>query len=585
MLEEPCLCYTNYTNTTCGKYYVIMIMTINKRIFVFFFIVSGALLLHATNIRNSVCIVSHEDSHLDSLYNAMGECLFNNGYMSTGRSMMSIEKYFGSGFVYRSKSGRSYVVTCQHVIGFSRYAKLKFEGDKPVEYKKCKVLTASRSLDLCLIECPSDVEQYALDAYANDVFDGMVVYSAGFPSIAGEPLWQYGIGIISNKNVNLGRWGDNDSIIMTQHTAQVDAGNSGGPLLALTQSDSIYKVIGVNERKASYRENTNYSLGCDYLDSLVNEYESGLKIGKSLINTIEGFKNSVKSGPQDMAFYISSKWVFSLDCKDITMLLKNSSQAAGSEIRNGYPIYGISCLIAESIRDNIANVNEFSVVIDEEDVDNAITSFKSDKKQWRLHWIKDLDEWKIISDECTNSKNGYSSVSTKINKKKYGIDDSNMRNMIGLSYYLPLTQTQGPTIMLKYTGTFKKYGMIDCEIGVVSYRSKLDASKCLGPYYGMGCNLSLGADVPLHLHRVALVPYALAGIAYEVWTDNNYPKELLSPFLTVKSGLKLGYEFLNGNLIFLGLEYAYKVLMTSDISHVEYGYPLNNISVMIGYAW
>lgn len=559
-------------------------MMINKRFF-FLLIFSGALLLHATNIKNSVCIVCDEDSYLDSLYNVMGKCLYNNGYLNTGRLMMSTEKYSGSGFVYRSMSGRCYVVTNQHVIGSSRYAKLKFEGDKPAEYKKCEVLTASRPLDLCLIECPSEAEQYALGAYANDVFDGMVVYTAGFPSLSSEPIWQYGIGIISNQKVCTGIFGNVDSISVIQHTAQVDAGNSGGPLMVFSQPDSVYKVVGVNTWKASYRENTNYSLSCNYVDSLVNAYESGLHIGKSLTNTIEDFKNAVKSGSKDLAYYISSKWVLSLDCKDITMLLQNSPQAVVNVIRNGYPIYGICYLIAESIRDNISNVNDFPIVIEEETNDYAVTSFESDKKMWRLHWIKDIGEWKIISDECTNSNNGASSVSTKVNKKKYGLYNPLCRNMIGLSYYIPLTQTQGPTFMLKYSRILKKYGMIDCEIGVVSYRSKLDVSNGLGPYYGMGCNLSLGADVPLHMNRVALIPYALVGGGYDIWRDSNEPQAFLNTFITVKTGLKLGYEFLNGNQIFLGFEYAYKALMTSDVPVANNGYPLNNISVMMGYAW
>lgn len=127
--------------------------------------------------------------------------------------------------------------------------------------------------------------------------------------------------------------------------------------------------------------------------------------------------------------------------------------------------------------------------------------------------------------------------------------------------------------------------MIDCEIGVVSYRSKLDVSNGLGPYYGMGCNLSLGADVPLHMNRVALIPYALVGGGYDIWRDSNEPQAFLNTFITVKTGLKLGYEFLNGNQIFLGFEYAYKALMTSDVPVANYGYPLNNISVMMGYAW
>lgn len=556
-----------------------------KSIVISLLIFCVALHIHSDNIKNSICIVNHEDSQLDSLYSVMGKCLYNNGYMSTGRMMMGIDKYFGSGFIYRSKSDRCYVVTCQHVIGNTKYAKLKFEGDIPVEYEKCKVLTASRSLDLCLIECPKEAEQYALESYSNEVHDGMVVYSAGFPSLAGKPLWQYGVGIISNKNVNMGELEDNDSIMVVQHTAQVDAGNSGGPLMVFIQPDSIYRVLGVNMRKAFYREDTNYSIRCCHIDSIVNQYESGLRTGKSLEESIEGFKDAVKRGSADMAYYISSMWALSLDCKELTLLLKNPSQSINNEIRRGYPLYGISCLIAETIRSNIFNVNDFSVLIEDENDDHATTIFTGEKKQWRLHWVKELDEWKVISDECIDSKDGTTSIEAKISKKKFGLYNPDWKNMIGLSSYIPMTLTQGPAFMLKYSRTFLTYGMADIEMGVVSYRSKMDLSQGLGQKYGLGINVSIGADVPLHIHRVALDPYALVGAGYDLWGSGNNSKVFLNTFLMIKPGLKLGYEFLSGNMLFIGFEYSYKVLLKSDVVYSEYGYPLNNISVMIGFAW
>ena len=229
------------------------------------------------DLKKSVCIVRSDDMEMDSLYTRLGLVLQRNGYISAGRSMMNRSKSFGSGFVFESKNGAKYVVTNRHVVGNAQKVSLEFQVNNDSKiYNACTVLCIDVKRDVAIIALPTGADVEALKSESKLLKDGQEVFSAGFPGLGGSPVWQLGKGIVSNAEVNTGKLGDKDSLLVIQHTAQVDAGNSGGPLLVqqVVSGDTAYMVVGINTWKAVWRENTNLSTRIAELEDFVASYEA-----------------------------------------------------------------------------------------------------------------------------------------------------------------------------------------------------------------------------------------------------------------------------------------------------------------------
>ena len=58
-----------------------------------------------------------------------------------------------------------------------------------------------------------------------------------------------------------------------QHSAQVDYGNSGGPLLI--SSGDKYLVVGINTWKAAYRDSVNFAIPAAQIKKMINSISSG----------------------------------------------------------------------------------------------------------------------------------------------------------------------------------------------------------------------------------------------------------------------------------------------------------------------
>ena len=80
------------------------------------------------------------------------------------------------------------------------------------------------------------------------VHDQDSVVASGYPGIDGKPSYQVTRGFVSNERFELDDAGGPDLYI--QHTAPIDPGSSGGPLMTPEG-----KVLGVNTLKIRHREN------------------------------------------------------------------------------------------------------------------------------------------------------------------------------------------------------------------------------------------------------------------------------------------------------------------------------------------
>ena len=167
------------------------------------------------------------------------------------------EGTFGSGVVVE-QGGKKYVLTNLHVIGYAEKATLTFQlHEKTLRYEHCEVTNIGET-DLAAVALPAECEMIALPLYVGEIDEDLSIVAAGFPGLAGKPSWQLTRGSISNARVDVDARERASRII--QHTASIDPGSSGGPLL-LKNAEGKYEILGINTWKAFYREGVGLAIG------------------------------------------------------------------------------------------------------------------------------------------------------------------------------------------------------------------------------------------------------------------------------------------------------------------------------------
>ncbi len=179
---------------------------------------------------------------------------------------------FGSGFVvrWRDASGQveARIVTNNHVMNGAFEAEIT-PGDprlaKPADAGSDR--TATWSATLVQSNPHDDVAVLRLDADAQPVFaEGFAlrlapareeesVAAAGFPGIGARPSFQVTKGTVSNARFSTNSSEANALDVYVQHTAAIDPGNSGGPLL-----DARGRLLGMNTFKLVGRENVGLAI-------------------------------------------------------------------------------------------------------------------------------------------------------------------------------------------------------------------------------------------------------------------------------------------------------------------------------------
>jgi serine protease Do len=181
--------------------------------------------------------------------------------MQTYFQTLAGEYGHGTGWVVVDTDGSNYIVTNRHVVAQASTVNVYFEkpDGKQKSYKDCPILYVDNDLDLAVCEFPGEQKLFESGLKLDDSpqKDLVPVVAAGFPGFGATPLWQVAMGNITNAQAKI----DPAYAYLIQHSAPIDAGNSGGPLLVADSSNDIgFKVIGVNTWKAKGREATNYSI-------------------------------------------------------------------------------------------------------------------------------------------------------------------------------------------------------------------------------------------------------------------------------------------------------------------------------------
>ncbi|MCG8454626.1 MAG: serine protease [Spirochaetales bacterium] len=172
----------------------------------------------------------------------------------------------GSGFCIQipNDDENLYLITNRHVVSLASTVDVEFQrrdGSDSIVLEDCPVIGVLDDEDLALVRLEG-LEDSAIRPLEWDgalVTDGTEVWTAGFPGlINGNPEWQLAKGNVSNEQSRALKEVAPGLDYVIQHSAPIDGGNSGGPLLV--KEGDAFRAVGVNTWSARSRENTNFAV-------------------------------------------------------------------------------------------------------------------------------------------------------------------------------------------------------------------------------------------------------------------------------------------------------------------------------------
>jgi len=321
---------------------------------------------------------------------------------------------FGSGFLY-SDRGNFYVITNNHVVAQAHTVSITFErqDETKIRIDNLRIIAADEETDLAILAFPADQKPpvtQGLTLLSRAVEEGEDVFSAGFPGLGMTPIWQFGRGMISNASVRFPK-NINDETMMgpfIQHTAQVDDGNSGGPLLVIQRGvPSGYSVAGVNTLSGARRQAANYSVPVSTLQNFINnslnprpqEYRAALD--ERLKKFIEGLSVNQAVFPHINSFLSSEcvgenvEYAFEeMRAKAPRTVIRTFIDHSREDIIGAMGL-AVAWTIENSIRSSGAVKAEIKEITGEDEEYTVV--FTINGKDVSSVWIREYGNWRIKS--------------------------------------------------------------------------------------------------------------------------------------------------------------------------------------------
>ncbi len=383
--------------------------------------------VHAySQIREYVFVVRPGYSSATTAFlSGVAEALEAEGYDSLVENQSDREDgRFGSGFLFAAEDGAVFVVTNRHVVGGADSVILQQElpDGSLKSYENNRIAAVDDSLDLALIRvAAADAFSEGL-VFADEVpSDGTDVWSAGYPGLGGDPAWQFGKGNITNSRARIEELMDPEKSTLIQHSAPVDPGNSGGPLL-VTSADDEYRVVGINTWKAFSRQAANFALPAPVVHAFIQGSVSPLseeQLRARLAERATDFAAVISNAEYDedlsgridrIAGFISNEYV--RECGEAALI--EVLRYAPSEVRSEVLRYvskaslleGMRLACAYSLYDGLtAGYGEDVVLLQSgasEVSENTPTDFRfttAEGEHVDLAWIVENRSWRIASSD------------------------------------------------------------------------------------------------------------------------------------------------------------------------------------------
>lgn len=522
----------------------------NKIISIFFFLFC---LTVFADIRDAVCVVrpNYEEKILQFMDDAADE-ISKAGYSDIAELFENAkEGVFGSGFFIRGQNKKTYVLTNYHVAAYASSLSLEIENidGAKIKIENCPVVAIDEELDLAIAEVNDKRVKSFLNFASKLPSDGADVWSAGYPGLGGKPLWQLGKGTVTNSKARLSNIVDPKKSFFIQHSAPIDSGNSGGPLLIKSpNSPEGYEVIGINSAKAVFRQSTNFAIPATSIKNFINgrvfggseKSENNLKL--ALDEFAEACKNfkidkeeqkneEILKRLRKIAMYVSEDYAINEGLDAYKTALRKAPRLFRTEILAasilGNPINGIRTALAYQIYTSIKpeeNSYRSETSIDLKSLKNTGKNYEfvlydeAEKSKFFTVWKNNHNFWQIEASNLNGSPEKKSSEkAAKKEKQNTGasfisIEEIPTRMRIYASY-IGLKKDTGwaSGFSLGYLYSFK-YVEIGFS-GVIDKPRTLPSFTFIKqPKIGIGMGPELRFLLPLNIKdAVYLAPQAFVG--------------------------------------------------------------------------
>lgn len=355
---------------------------------------------------------------LDEFLEELGTSLKKRGYSSYAEYVDAYRKGgFGSGFVYVDKDGTNYIITNRHVVSQAASASVEFENDDGsiTKYENLSVLITDDDIDIAILRFDGDKNPFkkGLSFYSGKLTDGQDVVSAGFPGLAGEPVWQFGKGSVTNASARIKDLIDPSVSTIIQHSAQIDAGNSGGPLLIASKNDAVgYEVAGINTWKAVGRDATNFSIPSNLALKLLEKSNNPPSDEVLRTERNEKFIQAIMDSSNDytsIVKFISYNLASQEGAACFDDILRHAPSAVINRVASEFaynPIEGLRYAVAYNIYNSFPKNDKSAVELDK-------IVWKKEHGIYRIDSVDDLLKDKKGKKNTKNSKAKKSSESSK----------------------------------------------------------------------------------------------------------------------------------------------------------------------------
>lgn len=459
-----------------------------------------------------------------------------------------LEGPFGTGFVYVAPNGDNFIITNNHVIAQSYSLSVTFEkvGGEQTRYDGLSIVATDEEIDIAILAFPGGQKpfQNGLTISTGLVDEGTDVFSAGFPSLGGKPVYQFGRGIVSNASVRIPKddTGDELSGPYIQHTAQVDAGNSGGPLLiAQAGAPAGYAVLAINTLGAYGRQAANYSIpgstAMEYINAALNPQPVNEREAlETRLNAFIAEMNVPRAVYKDIAKYLSYVCVAENTEYAISELedRRSSNRMVWNDIIetfNNYPVNGMRLAVAwvmeNSMRSSSGIIRISLGDVREISSGEYEVTFTVNGNAVESRWVKEYGIWRI---------NTFGSVAAG-NKSLLAEKERQRRREDALFTDYSLMLQGG------YTQVFERGAAINAAIRFGSRSSLYSIKAVFNGSSFWQAELGWGFFLPIRLTNFAVMP--LFGLGFGAMKSGTY----ISNFGNDESDIRVGVSVEAGLLL------------------------------------
>lgn len=343
----------------------------------------------------------------------LADSMSKEGYRDAAEYLRAwSEGGFGSGMVYVDPAtGRNYAITNRHVVAQAERVTLEFdrEDGSTAVYKDCRVVAVSENLDLALVAFPDDARPFKSGLPISTALpaDGVDAWSAGFPGLLSRPSWQFGKGSVTNRAARIPELADPEETALIQHSAPIDPGSSGGPLLVASASSPLgYAVVGVNTWKVGGRQDTNFAIPSSAIEAFLKTATSR-PAGAATERLADRARAFVAAASQDDYKRLVRFVSYEIVAKEGERLLKAALASAPTKIRNEIveqfvsvsPIDGLRMAVAYAIAER-ASISPLALAATDAvaaDDGTGYADMLAGQTPFRAAWIEEHGHWRLAS--------------------------------------------------------------------------------------------------------------------------------------------------------------------------------------------